>query len=82
LELSSVCVVDGQGKIVKEAKITSEPEARGLAQLRGSLGPRSKDGDFRGHRPSRFINSCARRTCSGSGSSAPHSLQVQSRRQN
>jgi transposase len=27
LELSSVCVVDAQGKIVKEAKISSEPEA-------------------------------------------------------
>jgi transposase len=26
LELSSVCVVDSQGKIVKEAKVTSEPE--------------------------------------------------------
>ena len=27
LELSSVCVVDAQGKIVKEAKAASEPEA-------------------------------------------------------
>jgi transposase len=27
LELSSVCVVDGRGKIVKEAKLASEPEA-------------------------------------------------------
>src|SRR5258708_3489656 len=27
LELSSVCVVDAQGKIVKEAKVQSEPEA-------------------------------------------------------
>ena len=27
LELSSVCVVDAQGKIVKEAKVLSEPEA-------------------------------------------------------
>jgi transposase len=27
LELSSVCVVDGWGKIVKEAKVASEPEA-------------------------------------------------------
>jgi hypothetical protein len=25
LELSSVCVVDAQGKIVKEAKVASEP---------------------------------------------------------
>ena len=25
--LSSVCVVDGRGKIVKEAKVASEPEA-------------------------------------------------------
>jgi len=27
LECSSVCVVDGGGKIVVEAKVTSEPEA-------------------------------------------------------
>ena len=27
LELSSVCVVDGRAKIVKEAKVASEPEA-------------------------------------------------------
>jgi len=27
LELSSVCVVDAQGKIVREAKVASEPEA-------------------------------------------------------
>jgi hypothetical protein len=27
LELSSVCVVDGRGKIVKDAKVASEPEA-------------------------------------------------------
>jgi transposase len=27
LELSSVCVVDAQGKIVKEANVASEPEA-------------------------------------------------------
>ena len=27
LELSSVCVVDAQGKIIKEAKVASEPEA-------------------------------------------------------
>ena len=27
LELSSVCVVDAQGKIVKETKVSSEPEA-------------------------------------------------------
>jgi hypothetical protein len=28
LELSSVCVVDGRGKIVNEAKVASEPEAQ------------------------------------------------------
>ena len=27
LELSSVCVVDAQGKIVKETKVASQPEA-------------------------------------------------------
>src|SRR5215472_17689364 len=34
LELSSVCVVDAQGKIVKEAKVASEPEAV-VARVRG-----------------------------------------------
>ena len=29
LELSSVCVVDGRGKVVKEAKVASEPEVLG-----------------------------------------------------
>src|SRR5215472_13931021 len=34
LELSSVCVADTQGKIVKEAKVASDPEDLiGLAQL-------------------------------------------------
>jgi transposase len=27
LELSSVCVVDGSGKIIRETKVASEPEA-------------------------------------------------------
>ena len=27
LEASSVCIVDGTGKIVREAKVASEPEA-------------------------------------------------------
>src|SRR3974377_581098 len=35
LELASVCVVDAQGKIVKEVKIASEPEA--LVDFFGSL---------------------------------------------
>ncbi len=35
LELSSVCIVDTQGKIVKEAKVASEPEA--LVDFFGSL---------------------------------------------
>ena len=29
LEFSSVCVVDAQGKIVREAKVASEPNASG-----------------------------------------------------
>ena len=29
LELSSVCVVDAQGQIVREVKVASEPEASG-----------------------------------------------------
>jgi transposase len=36
LELSSVCVVDTRGKIVKETKVASEPEA--LVDFFGSLG--------------------------------------------
>jgi transposase len=36
LELSSVCVVDGEGKIVREAKVGSEPSA--LIEWFGSLG--------------------------------------------
>ncbi len=48
LELSSVCIVDAQAKIVKEAKVTSEPEelvtffeALGFAvkQIRLEAGP-------------------------------------------
>jgi transposase len=35
LERSSVCIVDTQGKIVKEAKVASEPEA--LVDFFGSL---------------------------------------------
>ena len=36
LELSSVCVVDAQGKIVREAKVASEPES--LVAFFGWLG--------------------------------------------
>ena len=36
LECSSVCVVDASGKIVREAKVTSEPEA--LIAWFGSFG--------------------------------------------
>jgi transposase len=36
LELSSVCVVDAQGKIVREAKVASEPES--LIAFFASLG--------------------------------------------
>ena len=36
LEQSSVCVVDGTGRIVREAKVASEPEA--LIRFLGQLG--------------------------------------------
>ncbi len=36
LEASSVCVIDGSGKIVREAKVASEPEP--LIGWFGSLG--------------------------------------------
>lgn len=43
LEQSSVCVVNGQGKIVREGKVTSEPEAvmarfRALTQTPARIG--------------------------------------------
>ena len=49
LELSSVCVVDGRGKIVKEAKVASEPEVLGcffkeLGVPVGSSSPRCGGG--------------------------------------
>ena len=36
LEQSSICVVDGTGRIVREAKVASEPEA--LVRFLGQLG--------------------------------------------
>jgi hypothetical protein len=36
LECSSVCVVDASGKIVREAKVASEPEARRFATVHES----------------------------------------------
>src|SRR5437773_12258067 len=36
LELSSVCVVDGRGKIVREAKVASEPDALVSSRLFGN----------------------------------------------
>ncbi len=39
LGLSSVCVVDATGRIVREAKVASEPEA--LARGAGGLVPRA-----------------------------------------
>ena len=48
LELSSVCVLDAQGKIVREAKVASEPEA--LLAFFASLGFAVKRSDLRrGH---------------------------------
>ena len=50
LELSSVCVVDAKGKIIKEAKVGSDPEAlvtffRGLGVAIDRIGLRQ--GHFR-----------------------------------
>src|SRR6202158_4761674 len=48
LECSSVCIVDGTGKIVREAKVASEPEALigwfgvGLARVGLEAGPLSQ----------------------------------------
>ena len=56
LELSSVCVVDAQGKIVKEAKVASEPDSSGCL-LRGSLALRWSG---LGSRRGRCRNGCMR----------------------
>jgi hypothetical protein len=42
LECSSVCVVDGSGKIVREAVVPSEPEALILARDRTGQEPTDK----------------------------------------
>jgi transposase len=56
LELSSVCVVDGRGKIVKEAKVASEPEA--LVYFLKKLGfPVNRIGFEAGPLSDRFRNS-------------------------
>ena len=48
LELSSVCVVDGTGRIVREAKVASEPEA--LVRFFGQLGlPVTRSASRPGH---------------------------------
>ena len=56
LECSSVCVVDGGGKILREAKVASKPEAL-IAWLRG-LGLASSGSNWR---PDRCRNGCLRR---------------------
>ena len=44
LEASSLCVVDASGKIVKEAKLSSEPEAAGMAASMPGRPPLRKSG--------------------------------------
>ena len=48
LELLSVCVVDGRGKIVKEAKVASEPEA--LVYFLKELGFPVTEAKFKGEK--------------------------------
>jgi hypothetical protein len=45
LELSSVCILDGSGQIVREARVASEPEA--LATFLASLNCRSPGSAWR-----------------------------------
>ena len=53
LEQSSVCVVDGTGRIVREAKVASEPE---VLIWSGQLGLLVRHGS--GSRPDRCRNGC------------------------
>src|SRR5215475_11035945 len=48
LELSSVCVVDASGKVVKESKVETHPDARRMPCCRGAAASqRSSAGDWR-----------------------------------
>ena len=53
LELSSVCLVDAKGKIVKEAKVASDPDA--LVSFCENSGSRSRGSALR---PARCPNGC------------------------
>lgn len=55
LELSSVCVVDAQGKILREAKVASEPDA--LVEFFETLGLQRSGS---GWRLGRYPNGCMR----------------------
>ena len=57
LECSSVCVVDANGKIVREAKVASEPQAL-IAWFRSASGLRAWSGS--GWRPAHCRNGCLR----------------------
>lgn len=57
LEQSSVCVVDGAGKIVREAKVASEPEA--LAGYLAGWEWRSTGSGWRRGRSTGCIGNCS-----------------------
>ena len=61
LELSSVCVVDATGKIVREAKVASEPEALSQHFDRSGICRSSASALRRGH----CRSGCMRRLVDG-----------------
>ena len=82
LELSSLCVLDGTGKVIREAKVASEPEA--LVAFLGGLGVTIvRVGLEAAHYRSGCMTGCRRRDtrrfCSRRATSRRHCRTWQSR---
>src|SRR5258708_27848262 len=75
LEYSSVCVVDASGKVVREARVVSEPEA--LVGWFGSLGLELARIGLEAGPRSQWVYSAMRRTClAGRPLESPHGGQA------